>query len=361
MSRHLRTSEHRLLRGLLAATVALGASAYVTRRMTRRAIEQSPPQGKFVEADGVRLHYTESGDPSRPAVILVHGNGAMGREMEISGLAERLASRYHVVVFDRPGYGHSERPTGRGYTPELQADILLAAVKALGIERPVVLGHSWGAMVALAMALAEPHRLRALVLVAGYYTATPRLDTLWLGAPAIPVLGTLMRHTVSPLLGRLLWPLMVKRIFAPARVTERFDREYPVGMSLRPGQLLASAAEAAMMPMQALRLRRRENELQVPTMIVAGDKDRLVMTSWQSQRLHDRLPQTCLRVVPGEGHMVHHTATERVVEAVDEAWHMSSPSAVHPAVPETTEHAGRPASLQPRSASPLSEEPVVPA
>ena len=114
MSRNITTSEHRLIRGLLAAAVALGASAHVTQRMTRRALKQNPPHGKFVEADGVRLHYTEHGDSSGPTVILVHGNGAMAREMEISGLADRLAQKFHVVIFDRPGYGHSERPTGHG-------------------------------------------------------------------------------------------------------------------------------------------------------------------------------------------------------------------------------------------------------
>lgn len=314
----------RLIRGLLAGTVALGASAYVSRRMARRALAENPPTGKFVVAHDVRLHYTEHGSSTSPTVVLLHGNGTMAREMEISGLPELLAQDFHVIVFDRPGYGHSERPKGQSYTPQGQAEILFAALRTLGIERPLVLGHSWGAMVALAMALSQPQAMRALVLVSGYYTATPRLDAAVLGAPAIPLLGTLMRHTVSPLIGRLMWPLMVWRFFAPAGVTERFDREYPVWLSLRPGQLLASAAEAGMMPVQALRLKRREQELAVPTVIVAGDKDRLVMTHWQSQRLHGRLPTTRLRLVPGAGHMVHHTAPAEVAQAVAQAWRMSA-------------------------------------
>ena len=309
---------------LLAAACALGVCALVTRRMTQRAVAQSPPEGKFVDANGVRLHYTQHGRPDRAAVVLVHGNGAMAREMQISGLVQLLERDFHVLVFDRPGYGHSERPTGRSYTPQDQAEIVLAALKKLAIERPIVLGHSWGTLVAEAMALSDPQAFRALVLVSGYYTPTPRLDSVLLGAPAIPVLGTLMRHTISPLLGRLLWPLMRWRIFAPARVTERFRREYPVWMSLRPRQLLASAAEAGMMPVQAMKLKRREKDLRVPTMIVAGDKDRLVMTSWHSKALHERLPGTHLQLVSGAGHMVHHTETAQVAKAVHEAWNMSS-------------------------------------
>lgn len=310
---------------LLAAACALGVCALVTRRMTQRAVAQSPPEGNFVDANGVRLHYTQHGLPNRAAVVLVHGNGAMAREMEISGLVQLLERDFHVFVFDRPGYGHSERPGGRSYTPQDQAEILLAALKPLAIERPIVLGHSWGTLVAEAMALSDPQALRALVLVSGYYTPTPRLDSVLLGAPAIPVLGALMRHTISPLLGRLLWPLMLWRIFAPAAdVTERFRREYPVWMSLRPRQLLASAAEAGMMPLQAMKLKRREKDLRVPTMIVAGDKDRLVMTSWQSKALHERLPGTQLLLIFGAGHMVHHTETAQVAKAVHEAWNLSS-------------------------------------
>jgi pimeloyl-ACP methyl ester carboxylesterase len=108
-------------------------------------------------------------------------------------------------------------------------------------------------------------------------------------------------------------------------VPERFRREYPVWMALRPSQVEASAAESAMMQFQALKLRRQESELAVPTVIIAGENDRMVRTRWQAERLHQRLPDTRLHVVRGAGHMVHHTATENVVQAIRQAWRMSSP------------------------------------
>ena len=79
------------------------------------------------------------------------------------------------------------------------------------------------------------------------------------------------------------------------------------------------------MLLEGWKQRRREGELSVPTVIVAGEQDLLVITRWQARRLHERLPQTRLHVVPGAGHMVHHTATAQVMEAVYEAWHMSEP------------------------------------
>ncbi len=308
--------------------------------MTRRAEAENPPEGHFVMADGIRLHYTRHGDPANPSLVMLHGNGAMATEMEISGLVQAAARDFQVFVFDRPGYGHSDRPAGRNYTPQAQARLISAAIHELGIVTPIVLAHSWATMVAFHMAINKPQAMRALVLVSGYYTPSVRLDAPLLGAPALPILGTLMRHTVSPLLGRLLWPLMVRRIFAPAKVTDAFKTRYPVWMSLRPGQLLASSAEAAMMPLQAVHLAQRAKELKVPTVIVAGEKDRLVMTAWQSERLHRHLPSTRLRIVPGAGHMVHHTATADVLEAVHQARDMSK--ALTPPISAMSSDAPRP-------------------
>jgi pimeloyl-ACP methyl ester carboxylesterase len=320
------SSRTKWLPRLIATAAVLGVSALATRALARRAEREHPPQGRFVDVDGLRLHYTEHGDAASPPLVLLHGNGAAAIEMEVSGLVEMAARHFHVYVFDRPGYGHSQRPAdGRLYTPEAQARLFLDALRTLEVQRPIVLGHSWGSMVAFAMALAEPQSLRALVLVAGYYTPSLRLDSPLLGLPALPVLGPLLRHTVSPLLSRLIWPLMLRRVFAPAKVTDAFRTQYPVWMSLRPHTLQASAAESAMMLLEGWKQRRREGELSVPTVIVAGEQDLLVITRWQARRLHERLPQTRLHVVPGAGHMVHHTATAQVMEAVYEAWHMSEP------------------------------------
>lgn len=312
---------HRALPGalLFAAAAVLGASAWVARRQIRRTQLAHSARGSFVLVDDVRLHCTTHGDPRRPPLVLLHGNGGCIDEMALSGLVDAAAERYHVYVFDRPGYGHSNRPGHQSFTPDAQARLLLRALQLLGVRQPLVMGHSWGSLVALAMALREPDAVRAVVLASGYFTPSLRLDTLLLSLPALPVVGTLMRHTLSPLLGRLMWPLMLKRVFAPQPVPERFRREYPVWLSLRPLTLKASAAESAMMTFQATRLLPREKTLAVPVVVVAGEQDRLVMTGWHSRRVAQRIPHATLRTVPGAGHMVHHTATAQVLAAIDEA------------------------------------------
>lgn len=309
----------RALTGLLGTAAALAACALFVQRQTRRAEADNPPRGRFVEVDGVKLHVIERGDPEAPPLVLLHGNGALAEELVLSGLVGRAAVRYRVLVFDRPGYGHSDAPEDRSWTPEEQARLLLDALALLGIDKPIVMGHSWGTLVALSMAMQAPQSVRALVLVSGYYHPGPRLDVAWLSAPALPVAGPLLRHTVLPLLGRLTWPLMARRLFWPREVTEPFRSDYPVWMALRPRQLHASARESALMIPWAMKLRSHYGEVDVPAMIVAGDRDGMVTTRWHSRWLHEALPGSGLQVVPNAGHMVHHVATHQVLHAIDEA------------------------------------------
>lgn len=302
----------------IVAGLGLAASWLVVRSKTAQAERDNSPRGKFVEADGVRLHYLERG--SGPALVLLHGNGVFANDFDYSGLVDQLSERYRVIAFDRPGYGYSERPRTTIWTPDAQARLLHHALQEIGVDSAIVLGHSWGTMVALAMGLQVPDFVRGLVLLSGYYYPTLRLDVPVIAQPAIPVIGDILRYTVSPLVSRMLWPLLSKRVFAPMKVSERFRRLSP-WMVLRPGQLRASGAEAALMVPAAMSLSKRLDSLRVPVQIITGTQDRIVKPAANSERLHENLlagGQSCeLHLQPGVGHMVHYAHPEQVAHAVD--------------------------------------------
>jgi pimeloyl-ACP methyl ester carboxylesterase len=299
--------------GLTAGLLA--ASAVVAYIQSRHAEREHPPPGRFIDVDGVRLHYIEKGTGS--AVLLLHGAGVTAEDYVASGLVDRLSQRYRVIAFDRPGYGYSNRPAGRAWTARAQADLLEQACVALGMDRVIVVGHSWGTLIALEMAMEYPARVLGLVLVSGYYFPTPRLDSLILATPAIPVFGQLMRHTVSPLFGRLLTPRMIRRMFAPGPVPQDFATAVPLPLMLRPGQLRASAQDAGRMVPTALALNRRYGELRMPTVILAGAGDEIVKPDGQSMRLEKQLAHGELEVIPDAGHMLHHSHADRVSDAVN--------------------------------------------
>jgi pimeloyl-ACP methyl ester carboxylesterase len=235
-------------------------------------------------------------------------------DMMLSGLVDLAAERHRVIVFDRPGFGHSTRPSHVRWTPQAQARLLRQALRQLGVRRPIVLGHSWGTLVALALALNYPMHVRGLVLISGYYFPTPRLDVPLLSIPAIPILGRVLRHSIYPWLGRLMWPALRRKLFHPAPVPQHYD-PFPVWMTLRPSQIGAAAGETALLIGAAMALRRRYSELEMPLVIYTG-RDDAVVNKKQAERLHQAVPHSELSVVPGMGHMIHHLMPDMVMAGI---------------------------------------------
>jgi pimeloyl-ACP methyl ester carboxylesterase len=298
----------------LAGVATLVLAWAVVRNRTAQAEREHPPSGRFIEADGVRLHYVEQGQG--PVLVLLHGNATMAEDFSNSGLLAELARNYRVIAFDRPGFGYSERPRNTVWTPPAQARLLQQALRQLGVDDYLVAGHSWGTLVALAMALEAPDKARGVLLMAGYYYPSLRLDVPAASLPAIPLLGDLMRFTVSPLWGRLMWPLAIKAAFSPSKVTASF-RRLPAWMALRPSQLRATAAEAALMVPSAAQLQARYPELTMPVTILAGDGDHIANPQHNAVRLHQALPHSELRLFADTGHMLQHVVQSDIAaEAV---------------------------------------------
>lgn len=313
------------LLGVAAGAAALAVAAAAVRQQTRRAEAAHPPRGRFVDAYGVRLHFTVHGrDDAEHTLVLLHDADLLSDDFELSGLVDALSPRYRVIVFDRPGHGWSERPGGQRWGPAEQADLLHAALARLGVRSPIVLGHGWAAMVALEMALQRADGVAAVVLVGGCCAPSLRGDTPLAALRLMPVLGPLLRHTLSPLVARLIWPLRRHRLFAPGTAPAAWCDAYPLGLAVRPGQLQAVAAESAAQASAARALQKRVARIAVPVLMVAGARDRAVHTRWHSLRLAERMERGWLRVIEDAGHMVHHDATGQIVAAVDHAARMSA-------------------------------------
>jgi pimeloyl-ACP methyl ester carboxylesterase len=301
---------------LTSAIGVMAALAFANWRLSKKAQRENPPQGRFLEVNGVRLHYVERGT-GRPLVLL-HGNGSMIQDFESSGLIELADRNYRVIVFDRPGFGHSSRPRKVIWSPDAQADLFMEASARLNVHQAIVLGHSWGASVALALATRHPSIVQSLVLASGYYFPTVRGDVVAQSGPAIPGLGDIFAYTLAPLLSRLMWPAMLRKMFGPRSVPEKF-RGFPKAMAVRPSQIRAGAAEAALMIPSAFSSSKAYGELTLPVIIVAGEDDRLIDIDEQSGRLHAEVKQSKMHRIAGAGHMVQQSATDDLMNAINEA------------------------------------------
>ena len=210
-----RATAHPLGTRVIVGVATLTAFAVINRYLATKAEEKNPPIGKFIEIEGVRLHYIERGQGE--TLLLLHGNGSMIQDFDCSGLVALAAKSHRVIVFDRPGYGYSERPRGTIWSPDAQAALLHRALVRLGVSRMTVMGHSWGASVAIALALRHPELVRSLVLASGYYYPTARADVVAQSGPALPIFGDLMSLTFAPLISRVMWPIAIGNMFGPSQ------------------------------------------------------------------------------------------------------------------------------------------------
>jgi pimeloyl-ACP methyl ester carboxylesterase len=174
---------------------------------------RNPPIGKFLAIDGIRLHYFERG--SGPAVVYLHGNATMLQDFCLSDAFAWTALKGRAIAFDRPGFGYSTRPRARTWTASEQADVLAAALHRLNSGPTTTVGHSWGTLVAIALAERHPEIVRSVVLLSGYCFTRPRFDVVFAALGALPIVGDILRYTVTPVCGVCMLPVALRAMFGP--------------------------------------------------------------------------------------------------------------------------------------------------
>jgi pimeloyl-ACP methyl ester carboxylesterase len=161
------------------------------------------------------------------------------------------------------------------------------------------------------------------VALSGYYFWTLRPDVLLVGVGALPVIGDILRYTISPLLNWLTMPLVKRALFSPGPVPGRFNAEFSTAMAVRPSQIRATAEDGALMIPGALALRDHYKDLALPVVIMAGEGDKVVFKR-RAEQLKAAVKGSVLYVVQGAGHMIHYQATRQVTEAVEAVVEQSS-------------------------------------
>jgi len=273
--------------------------------------------GQFVSVDGLRLHYVSKGC-GRP-VVFIHGNPGSHRDYSLTVLGEAAAS-YRALAFDRPGHGYSERRNGRSTTVEVQARLLRDALRKLAVEKPLIVGHSWGGAMALAMALQHEEDLSGLVLLApaAYPSGSPQW---WATLPHLPVLGSVFLKVLTPLIGRRLIKDSLRDAYHPEPVQQDYLQAAAV-LWTRPDQVKACAHDDRSLNESLNRLSKHYAEIKLPVVIVTGDSDGLLKPEEQADRLQRAIPGSELIRLHRTGHQIPHTHPESVSEAIKRAWEL---------------------------------------
>jgi len=277
------------------------------------ALAAYPPLGRLIEVGGLAVHATDTGSGA-PPVVLLHGSNVNLRDWTFS-LTDRLARTNRVIAMDRPGFGYSERGSG-GWTPARQAAQLRAALAMLGVERPIVVGHSWGAVVAFAWALDAPREVSGIVSVSGATMPWgPMVDVLdGLGvtrAGASYYTALLYRR-----LDQAAVEAFVRRAFWPQKPAPGYVRYVGAPLSMRASAIKANSEDLGQTHAALSAHAKRYAGLDLPVEILHGEKDWLLTVSRHATGLARRLPNARVNVAHGVGHMTHHARPDLLEAAV---------------------------------------------
>lgn len=291
---------------ILAVILFAASVMFLFTAWTARKVEAVlPPKGRFVDLPGARLHVREAGpdDPAAPAIVMIHGLAGQSAHYSY-GVFARLSKRFRLVAPDRPGSGHSPRVDGAAADLPTQAAAIAALIDRLGLQRPLVVGHSLGGAIALALALDHPDKICGLALLAplthmqdeppavfkGLTIASPRARKLAAWTLAIPVS---IRNSAKTL----------EQIFGPDAVPKDFATRGGGLLSLRPSAFLGASSDLQALPACLPRQQERYASLSVPVHVLYGKDDRILDWRANGQALADKAPDVHLQLTEG-GHML---------------------------------------------------------
>jgi pimeloyl-ACP methyl ester carboxylesterase len=310
----------RLLAWVLAVPVVLLAVGAVATLVITWAVDaRYPPAGRFVDVAGGRLHYIERGPRDAPAtIVLIHGASGNAADPMLA-LGERLSRTMRVIAFDRPGHGRSDRIGGEdAHSPARQAAVLREGLTALGIPKVVVVGHSLGGSVALALALDHPEAIGGLALLSPVSHPWPGGSISWYYGPTTArVLGWIFTRTLTAPLGLALLKPGENAVFAPQSPPPDYVDRASIPLVLRPKTFTANAEDVASLYDFVTRQSARYGEIRIPTTIVSGSADKVVWTEIHSRGLEKQIAGARLVVLPNVGHMPHFAEPDLVVAEIE--------------------------------------------
>jgi len=266
------------------------------------------PREDVITVDGLRVHYVASGIGR--TVVMIHGNAGSVEDFELSAL-NPLSLTYRVIAIDRPGHGGSDRPAKQAASVEFQADLLHSTFAELGIAEPILVGHSWGGALALAYALKYPSAVSGLVLLAPAAYPDESHNELLRIATRTPLIGDVGLMLGRALLGHHMLKEGLARAFYPQHPSERYIR-LAGSLWLGRKQIRAYIEDETSLNDSLKEMSKRYSEINIPVVIVTGDKDKIVSPDQNARALHAAVRNSQLIELKDTGHEIPQTHPESI-------------------------------------------------
>tara|TARA_R110002051_G_scaffold128564_1_gene202272 strand:+ start:4859 stop:5869 length:1011 start_codon:yes stop_codon:yes gene_type:complete len=299
--------------GLLLA--AMGFSAWKAH-----AIEQEfPNHGELLDVGGYSmnsLHLPAGSDADLPPIVFVHGAGGNLRDQE-TAFRPSLEGRAELLFLDRPGHGYSERGGEQNGFPDGQADAIARLLEARGIDRAIIVGHSFGGAVVASFGLRHPDKTLGLVFLAPATHPWPGGVDWYYELAAQPYIGWLFTRTILVPAGLMRLDQATKSVFDPnPRPSEYLIHGAPA-LAVRPRNFRNNAIDVFNLNGYAKRIASEYSRIKAPTVIISGNRDGVVAEEIHSVGLSLDIEGSELVWIDQCGHKPDYVATEVAVAAIE--------------------------------------------
>jgi pimeloyl-ACP methyl ester carboxylesterase len=288
--------------------VVLAGLVLFTAWTARQVEKRLPPCGKFIDVEGVRIHYLDEG--TGPPLLLIHGLAGQMHNFTHS-LLGKLKDDFRVVILDRPGNGYSAPSSDASAALGAQARIISSFCRALGLERPLIVGHSLGGAIALALALNHPEHVAGLALLAPVTQPPQRVPPPFDGlAITSPLLRRLIAWTLATPLSIANRERALARLFGPQPVARDFAVKGGGLLNLRPCSFVGASTDLMAAHGDLGEMPARYNKLTIPVGILYGTDDRILDPALHGKGLAANVAGADLELIDGGGHMILITAAD---------------------------------------------------
>lgn len=303
---------------LIALLLVLAAAwaaylAWTTRRIAARSEKQIPMAGKTLEIGGDRIHYVDQGQ-GRP-ILFVHGLGGQLHHFR-HPLFGVMGNDYRLIAIDRAGSGYSTRMSSGARIPQ-QAELIARFIDKLGLEKPLLVGHSLGGAIALRVALDHADKISGLALLSPlthFIPAPPKeFGGLYIRSP-------LMRRVIA---NTLAVPMSMKNaqqtldfVFGPQRVPADYAIAGGGYLGLRPGQFHATSSDLVAVEQDLPQQVERYGEIKMPVGILFGSSDRVLRHTEHGLAMQGKVEGIEVEILEGVGHMPQFVEADKVASFI---------------------------------------------
>ncbi|MDO9415166.1 alpha/beta fold hydrolase [Pararhizobium sp.] len=304
---------------VLCVSGLLVAGILFSRYESSKIIAANANRGELIDVGGFRMNsilVPSGANADLPPLVFVHG--ASGNLLDqMYAFRPALEGRAEMLFVDRPGHGYSERGGPENGFPDGQADAIAKLMDKRGIRKAIIIGHSFGGATVASFALNHKDKVAGLVFLSPATHPWPGGVEWYYSITRMPYIGWLFANLVAVPVGLSRIEAGTHYVFAPNHRPDGYIANTAPALVLRPSIFRNNAIDVANLLDYVTRVSPRYKEIKVPTEIITGDRDDVVLANIHSRGLARDIEGSELVWIKNLGHKPDYIVTDVAIAAIE--------------------------------------------